>query len=363
MDDGIRAILDHGARDLFSGAALLVAGARGEERVTSYGTHAPDSATPITPGSLFDLASLTKPIVGTALLALVSRGLAGLDDPVHRWLPATRDPAKRRITMGDLLGHRGGLPPSPSPNLYASGFWDQGADAVIEELWRRPLQCLPGTQTTYSCVGYMVLGRLMEEVTGMGLGEVVERYVWQPLGVTGRFVYNPRKAGLQDEVVATEAERPTRGPQLPGVVHDGNAFALGGVSANAGLFGDLEAVSAFGQAWLDGSIHRKLGIDEGLTRGLFRESGPSTDRLTRNRAGWLANVAQAQQPALDETAFGHTGFTGTSFWVDPVAGRAYVVLTNAVAKSGYSTGGMGNIEYRKRLTGWRRELHRALAEW
>jgi len=361
MDAATLAALDDGARDLFSGAAIAIVSADSSERTVCYGTHGPDDDHPVTPTSLFDLASLTKPVAGATVLALASGGKLDLDAPVGRWFAQTGEEAKSRITVGDLLAHRGGFPPSPSPNLYVTGFWDRGAEAVIEELWQRPLQYEPGTQTTYSCVGYMLLGRILEEVTGMGLGEVVEQYVSRPLGIGGRLVYNPREQGLEDQVVATEPERPTRGPQLPGVVHDGNAFALGGVSANAGLFGDLTAVAAFARAWLDGSVYGKLGIDEPLVRALFAEKGPSTDNLARNRAGWLTNVEQRQQPALSAEAFGHTGFTGTSFWVDPAAGRAYAVLTNAVAKSGYSTGGTGNIEYRKRLTAWRRELHSVLA--
>jgi serine-type D-Ala-D-Ala carboxypeptidase len=291
--------------------------------------------------TLYDLASLTKPLV-TSLLTLILGRETEIEpgDPVSRFLPELDRLDKRDISLGHLLTHTSGLP-DWAP-LYLKGASIQ---EYLRQIGEMPPRTRPGTRVLYSDLGYIALGAVLERVGSATLERLAEAFIFEPLGV--RPCFRPGKAlGLR--VAATEEscnyERMKAGPAgatyrgwregiIRGEVHDQNAFAAGGVAGHAGLFGTAGDVY---------QIARQALVPEG---GLLRRSElpliaePGTDaegearsfayRINRGRDGG-ADPATAAGDALPPVAFGHNGFTGTSVWIDPGARRVFVLLTNRV---------------------------------
>jgi CubicO group peptidase (beta-lactamase class C family) len=297
---------------------------------------------PMTAGTVFDLASLTK-VVATlpALLYLVGRGEIGLDRPASRYLPAFAGPGKRAVTVRQLLLHISGLPAERRYYLHLRDAAEIRTAALAE-----PLVAEPGTVFCYSDVGFIALGELAAAVAGCGLDELVQDVVCTPLGLTSTRYRPP--AGWADRIAATEIVGGTgagggsgeaggsaeaggssrsgeTGRAKVGVVHDENAEAMGGVAGHAGLFGTAADLARYAAAWAgDGSPMEGLRAEalrcqtEGLggRRGLGW--GLRGDKYDNMGDGWPAAGA------------GHTGFTGTSLSVDPRSGLWAVLLTNAV---------------------------------
>jgi len=300
----------------FPGAAVIV-GRRGAivwER--GYGALGGGSRAPVDPErTLFDLASLTKvAATGTAAMLLVDRGRLGLDDPVARWLPEFRDGARARVTVRHLLAHTSGLP---------AGRTLDGLDAAEARrlVLRTPLEAAPGTRVQYSDLGPIVLGLVIERVTGEPLDRFVRRALHEPLGMraTG---FRPARAGATARVASTGRAVPR------GEVHDRAAHALGGVAGHAGLFapaGDLAVLADF---MLARAAHADAVAVRDSTVLLFTRR----DGAGRRALGWETCAGGGScGRVLGPTAFGHTGFTGTSLWVDPERDLFVVVLTNWVA--------------------------------
>ena len=190
------------------------------------------SAGPSDPRSIYDLASLTK-VVGTttAAMILVDEGRLDLDVPVVEYLPwwAVGDPAKERVTVRHLLLHRAGLPPFRPFYLEM-----EGREAYRSAIGNLELDYDPGTRTVYSDIGLMTLGFIIEQLSGQGLDEFLEARVWDRLGMrdTG---FRPAGA-LKERIAPTEVDTDFRNMHVHGVVHDENAYAIGGVAGHAGLF-------------------------------------------------------------------------------------------------------------------------------
>jgi CubicO group peptidase (beta-lactamase class C family) len=278
---------------------------------------------PMTAGTIFDLASLTK-VVATmpVVLHLVGRGEVGLDDLVCRYLPAFAGPGKAEVTVRQLLTHTSGLPDLPKYYEHLRGAAEVRTAALAE-----PLIAMPGTACAYSNVGYIALGGLAEAVAGCRLAELAEQVVCAPLGMA-RTRYLP-PAGWAGRVAATES---VCGRAKVGVVHDENAAVLGGVAGHAGLFGTAGDLARYAAAWVgQDSLLTAAGLfppglrDEALrcqTEGLGGRRGFGWglrgDAWDNMGNGWPASGA------------GHTGFTGTSLSIDPLSGLWAVLLTNAV---------------------------------
>ncbi len=318
------------------GAALAV-GRRGRwVRLRGYGRLDWDrTSRSVDETSLYDLASLTK-VVGTttAIMILVEEGKLELDAPVDRYLPWWGAQGKEQVTLRQLLLHRGGLPPWKP-------FWQEisGRAAYREALAATELEYTPGDSTVYSDIGFITLGFVVEAVSGIDLDRFLEQRLFEPLGMrdTG---FKPA-AKLRDRVAPTEVDTVLRFAQVHGVVHDENAFALGGVAGHAGLFSSAYDLAVFAQMMLDGG--ERTGClppssacrDEGARR-LIRVS--TIDRFTRryddasSRAlGWDTPSGRSSAgDYLSARAFGHTGFTGTSLWIDPELDVFVVLLTNRV---------------------------------
>ena len=372
LDSTIEAALRAGAAP---GAALAI-GRRGSlVRLRGYGrlTYAAD-APAVTDSTLFDLASLTK-VVGTttAIMKLVDAGRLDLDVPIGHYLlswPAEGHAAE--ITLRHLLTHTSGLP--AGANLWTTA----GREAKISRIAAMRLAAPPGTQTIYSDLGMIVTGAVVESVTGERLDDYLEREVFAPLRMNDTF-FNASERMIRDErslaplivrsisrslffapfslladwaeeenaatpmfaratkrafpklfsmsqVAPTEFSR-SRGEALRGDVHDQNAAALDGVAGHAGLFSSARDLAVFAQVMLDASAHK---IDSPIVKASTVEFFVSR-RMNGRGLGWeMPNGRSSAGDYFPENAFGHTGFTGTSIWIDPERDLFVVLLTNRV---------------------------------
>ncbi|MGW4486684.1 serine hydrolase domain-containing protein [Amycolatopsis sp. NPDC004368] len=306
---------------VFSAAAWSVGTADGALDRGVLGTRWHDGPE-ATEDSRWDLASVTKPIVGIVVVALAERGLLDLDDPLPRHLPAYAGGDKALVTVRQLLTHTSGLP-GGTP-LYRE---HTTRAALLEAIRTGPLRSEPGTRVEYSSQGFILLGLIAEVASGAPLDELVTDLVARPAGLeaTG---FGPAK-GLLADAVATE-DCPWRGRVVCGQVHDENAVVLGGVCGHAGLFAPLGDVERLGQVLAGGAqaLLKPASHAEMIachTQGLALRRGLAWQGLDV--------PGSPVGTALEPTSYGHTGFTGTSLWVEPDRGRYYVLLTNRVHPS------------------------------
>jgi CubicO group peptidase (beta-lactamase class C family) len=336
MNDDVTAYLDERVTTGDLPGAVFVAREGGRETAAVAVGRAvvvPESI-PATLETIYDLASLTKPLVTALLVAMeVEAGRLALDDAAARYLVEFDCDDKRHITLRDLLTHSSGLP------RWVPFYLLPGDPArVAEEIGGLPLDYATGTRVVYSDPNYVALGFALERMTGASLDVLFAERVAGPLGLadTG---YRPDEA-LRPRIAASETgnvhERAMVGDEgaayhgwrshvIWGEVHDGNTHFLGGVAGHAGLFGTAREVALVAEQFLPGS--RLLARAE--TFESFRTN--FTPGLEEHRSiGWmLASTPDSSAgPALAADAFGHTGFTGTSVWVDPRATRVLVLLTN-----------------------------------
>lgn len=334
LDAFLRRHLEHGT---FPGAVLVVA--EGDRIVAAvHGGSAvvePESI-PMRDDTVFDLSSLTKPLATTLLFALLSdEGVLRPTDRVRRYVPEFDGGGREEIRLQDLLLHRSGLP-AWAP-LYIG---TDGRDGMIRRLGQLPLTGPPGHRVEYSCPGFILLGEALRAATGRDLQQLFRDRIGSRLGL-GDTGYRP-PAALRRRTAATERgaewERRLAGPAADsfsgwrreiiwGEVHDGNAHGLGGISGNAGLFSTAPDLLR---------LARELtGAGTGLVRAAWRERfrRNATAGLGEARSpGWqlAATPGSAAHGVLPDDSFGHTGFTGVSLWIDPDAGRAYLMLTNRI---------------------------------
>lgn len=339
IDSTVEAALEQGASP---GAALAIGRHGRLVRLRGYGVLEPGEGAAVTPASLYDLASLTK-VVGTttAVMLLVDDGLLSLDDRVVDHLPwwSAGDPRKDRVTLRQLLVHRAGLP------AFRRWFLDiEGRDAYRTAIGEVALESEPGTATVYSDIGLMSAALIVEAVSGRALDVFLSERVFAPLGMrdTG-FLPDPAEAG---RIAPTEVDTLWRSGLVRGRVHDENADAFGGVAGHAGLFSTAADLAVFADLLLRGGTvppcraaapegrpcpadrteERRL-IDAETVALFTRRAGPESSRAL----GW--DTPSGRSSAGDffsASSFGHTGFTGTSLWLDPERDLFVVLLTNRV---------------------------------
>lgn len=278
------------------------------------------------PDTLFDLASLTK-VMATlpAVLQLLERGAFRLDDPVCHFFPEFSGEGREEVRIRHLLTHTGGLPPGLP-------LWQgEGTRAErISRAFRVTLQERPGARVIYTDLGFILLGELVEKVTGVPLDRYVHEHVCAPMGMReARFTPPP---GYRTRCAATEY-REALGRPLVGEVHDENAAGLGGVAGHAGLFATAPEVTAYGQMWLNGGATGGIQVLAPAT--VAAATRDQTPGLAEGRGwGWLVARSGAEHLSCGDLfspgSFGHTGFTGTSLWVDPARELVVVLLTNRV---------------------------------
>ncbi|MDH7486439.1 MAG: serine hydrolase [Anaerolineae bacterium] len=291
--------------------------------------------------SLFDLASLTKLFTATAFMTLVEAGLVALDQPVrtvlpefdgHRPIRPYADPLHPgqeiavvpptdetvdagRVTFRHLLAHTSGLP-AWSP-LYRL----ESGQAALQAALSSPFSYPTGSRVVYSDLGFILLGEAIARLSGQPLDVTLRGLVLDPLGLSATCSLAPPSRIAPTELC------PWRGRRLRGEVHDENAARLGGIAGHAGLFGSAADVAALGQVYLDGGapLLRAETVAE-MTRL------QAQDGLTRRGLGWAlwSPDPEASGHPFSQRAYGHTGFTGTSLWVDPARELVVALLTNRV---------------------------------
>ncbi|MDB4875538.1 MAG: beta-lactamase [Gemmatimonadetes bacterium] len=336
MDSRLGSTLDSLAADgIREGAApgMSIAVARYGRLVHLRGYGATDwdpSSDAVTDSTLYDLASLTKVIATTtAAMILEEEGRLDIARPVHDYVPDFNAPDKAPITVRMLLTHSGGFEAGAS--LYTRA---RGRAEYLALINARPLRYAPGTQTVYSDWDMVILQAVIERIAGQTLDQFVAARVFAPLGLRDtRFNPDTADAALRRRIAATAIDT-SRGGLLRGVVHDGNAWALGGVSGHAGLFSSARDLAVFAGMLLDGGSYGGVRIlrPETIARWTARQSPMSSRAL-----GWDTPAPAASSGHyFSPRSFGHTGFTGTSLWIDPERGVFVVLLMNRVNSHGVS---------------------------
>lgn len=280
----------------------------------------------------FDLASLTKPIAtGTSVMKLIEAGRLRLDDPVAKHWPAFGANGKSDVTVAHLLLHTSGLTADNALADYAGG-----RATALERIAALKLEAPPGTRFRYSDVGFIVLGELVEKVGGLPVDQYAKRHVFDPLKMdhTG---YRPARDDLTH--IAPTGLRDKR--WIRGEVHDPRAYKMGGVAGHAGLFGTADDLARYARMLLRGGELDGARVLSPDTVKLFttpRDVPPAkakdgTEVKQQRSYGWDVDTSYSS-PRGDVfrkgDGFGHTGFTGTSLWVEPKSGAAVVILTNRV---------------------------------
>lgn len=277
----------------------------------------------VRPDTPFDVASVTKPIVGLLAMVLFEAGELGLDDTVGTYLPEYAGSDKEPLTVHQLLTHSSGIP-GQQP-LYRTADTPEQLLAAIRAL---PLAFRPGQGVAYSSQGFIVLGQILEKVAGEPLDQCLPRLVLEPLGMT-----HTTYSVAEDERGRTAATEwcPWRERLVQGTVHDENAHVLGGCAGHAGLFSTVEDLGRLCRMMLGTG---RIGQDRLLhERTVELMTAPHTDHLPLRRClAWQGHDAKGGPAGglVSGRSYGHTGFTGTSVWIDPELDLYIVLLTNAV---------------------------------
>jgi CubicO group peptidase (beta-lactamase class C family) len=288
--------------------------------------------------TIYDLASLTKPLVTGLLCSLfLERGTLELDAPVSTYLPEFARPDKAGLTVRQLLTHTSGLPAWLPLSIITGGEPARALEAIAAQ----PHAYEPSTRVVYSDLGFITLGFLLQRLAGVSLAELAAREIFAPLNLTRTF-FNPARA-YQTETAACESEGNAyeremcettfageaggnwRTETIWGEVHDGNAFFLGGAAGHAGLFSNVFETHTLAQQFIAASS-RLLAP---ATCALFRSDMTEGLDEARSLAWQLAATPESTAgPRLAPDSFGHLGFTGTSCWIDAERERVFILLTN-----------------------------------
>ncbi len=283
---------------------------------------------PATTATVYDLASLTKVIgLTTALMQLVAEGKVALDTPAVRYVAAFRDSA---VTIRQLLTHSSGLP-AWKP-LYEQAHSRQDMFALVDA---EPLEAPPGTRMAYSDLGAIVLTQVVEHVAGERLDRYLQERLFRPLGMRDTRYLPP--VSWRSRIAPTELDTTYRHRLVRGEVHDENAAAMGGISGHAGLFSTAPDLVKFAQFVLrtlrgEGPAARPHGAGHIVDSATVAEFTRVQDPAFSSRAlGWdTPSKGSSAGDRLSPRAFGHTGFTGTSIWIDPEQDLFVILLTNRV---------------------------------
>ncbi len=317
----------------FTGAVYLIAQ---NQDILAFAARGDLVVTPekilTTTDTVFDLASLTKPLVTGMLLAqFLEEGLISLDKKISEIFPEFDIPEKQNLTIAQIASHSAGfrawLP------FYA--LLDKPSQ-VLSKIAQEPLVYEPGTKVVYSDLSYLTLGFLLEKISGEPLAKLLRQRILQPLNLKYT-CFNP-PIEWQKQIAASEEgnkyEKQLAGnlaTDFPywreeviwGEVHDGNAYFLGGIAGHAGLFSTAKEVFLLAQQFLPGSLLLKDSTLE-----LFSKNFTPSCEEGRSLCWLLAEFGVNAGNTLPKECFGHAGFTGTSLWIDPVRSRTYILLTN-----------------------------------
>jgi CubicO group peptidase (beta-lactamase class C family) len=325
--DGIDALVAEGLRNKQMPGCVVMVGRRGKiVFLRAYGCRqvAPAEA-PMTTDTLFDMASLTKPLAtATSVMILVEQGKLRLDDPVSRHIPEFAQQGKKDVTVLHLLMHQAGLIPDNALADYLDG-----PKAAMDRVCALAPRAKPGQEFIYSDVGYIVLGELVRRVSGRSVHEFSHEHVFGPLGMT-ETGYLPGES-LRQRAAPTEQRD---GHWMQGEVHDPRAYCLGGVAGHAGLFSTAEDLAVYAQMMLNGGRYEGVRVLDSKTVAMMTE--PRDVPGGRRSLGWDIRTGYSSNrgESFSPRAFGHGGFTGTSLWIDPELQMFVLFLSNRVHPDG-----------------------------
>ncbi len=334
------ALLDKAVADHVFPGGVLAVGYKGRlVALHPFGRLTYDNDSPaVTTDTLYDLASLTK-VVGTttAVMMLLERNRLSLDAPVVRYVPEFGSgpdaDAKKLITIRQLLTHSSGL-------LARAALFEEvkGRRQVVERTLPLGLESAPGARSRYSDMGIIVLGEVIERVSGRRLDAFLRENLFQPLAMSNT-LYNPPRS-WRERIAPTEENSEGRRGVIQGEVHDGNAWAMEGIAPHAGLFSTAHDLAIFCQMLLNGGSYAHQRLLQRRTLELFTTKQDIAD--SSRALGW-DTVSQPSSSGhyFSARAFGHTGFTGTSIWIDPEKELFVILLTNRVYPTHTNTKHLG----------------------
>ncbi len=318
------------AEKAFPGATLAV-GYKGKISLRAFGKLSYDAnAAAAIPNTMYDIASLTKAVATTTLVAKLVEGdfavPLDLDAKIERYLPEWANGPnadwRHRVTVRHLLTHTSGLPAFKE-------YWrtSKGKQDTLARIFAEPLEYDPGTKEIYSDLGIILMAEIVERLTGRTLDGLAKSTIFSPLGMKDT-MYRPPK-GLWSQTAPTEIDNNLRYRLVQGEVHDENAFAIGGVSGHAGLFSTAPDLAAFCQMLLNGGVYAHQRI---LRRAMIAQfTAPQQLSGGTRTLGWaVPTEGGSSGHYFSARSFGHTGFTGTSIWIDPDRQLFVVLLTNRV---------------------------------
>lgn len=336
-------------REEFAGAVALVqhAGEVVLNQSLGWAVKEPETArAEMERDTIFDLASITKVVATTpAVLQLIDAGKLSLDEPLATYIPEFGvEGSKRDITIRNLLTHSSGFASWRGP--YTTGT---GIDHYIEDFAASQPEADPNSRVAYSCLGFISLGEVVHRVTGQTIDQYAAQHVWAPLGMKNTSFLPSLE--LRNRIAATEIGNDYEHPMaeanpvsgwrdylIRGEVHDGNAwYGLQGISGNAGAFGTAADLLRYANMWLNGGeLNGTRILSEAIVSEATREQTGLSAPNERRGLGWQmvphADTVEtmASGRGLSEQAYGHTGFTGTSIWIDPARDLVSILLTNRV---------------------------------
>src|SRR6266550_4788911 len=298
----------------------------------------------MTTDTIFDIASLTKVVATTtSIMILIEQGKIRLGDSVVQFIPEMKGEGRDAITIEYLLTHMTGL----APDFDLRDRWT-GYDEAIKRLYREPLRSQPGTRFVYSDINYIALGEVVHRVSGMMLDEFARRNIFGPLGLrdTG---FRP-DAKLRSRIAPTEKRRgqlnylgdsgADAGPEgeqwLRGEVHDPTSFRMNGVAGHAGLFSTADDLAIFCQMLINGGVYNGARILSPLTIATMTQPHAVSESGAARGLGWdmASSFSTNRGDLFPLGSFGHTGFTGTSIWIDPASDSFIIFLSKRVHPDG-----------------------------
>jgi CubicO group peptidase (beta-lactamase class C family) len=346
-------LVEGGIRErIFPGMELLVA--RHDEVLLhdAWGhIEAGPDAAEMKPGTLFDIASMTKPFTATCVMVLMEKGALSLEDKVWEFIPEFRHPDKDGITLRHLLTHTSGFP--DHVDLYSD---TESPTQALDRLMRVPLQIPTGTAMIYSDIGFLLLGEIIRRVTDQSLSEFFYQSIGHPLQMA-HTAFNPLEMGWEISIAPTQ-HCPFRQQLLRGVVHDENCWRFGGEGGNAGLFSTAEDIHRFCRMILAGGALDGVSVLTPRTVEMMT-ANHNPRKLAPRGMGWDIKGEGFGYMSCGELmragAIGHTGFTGTSCWMEPETGLTIILLTNRVH--------LAREKNQPEMMRFRPRLHNLIVSW
>jgi beta-N-acetylhexosaminidase len=324
-------VVERAVKDKAFPGATLAVGLRGKVAIHAFGKLSYGAKSPaVVPTTMYDIASLTKVVVTTTLVAKLAEGdfavPLDLDAKIERFLPewanGPQPEWRHRVTVRHLLTHTSGLPPFKE-------YWrtSKSRQDTLTKIFAEPLEYEPGTKEVYSDLGIILMAEIIDRLTGRRLDDLANSFVFSPLGMKNSMYKPPKK--LWPTIAPTEIDNNYRHRLIQGEVHDENAYAIGGVSGHAGVFSTAPDLAAFCQMLLNGGVYAHQRILRRATVTQF--TTPQQLSGGSRTLGWAVPTPDGLSGHyFSEHSFGHTGFTGTSIWIDPDRQLFVVFLTNRV---------------------------------